>query len=168
MNYFEELSVGEREMLGNHTFTAEEIKAFAVRYDPQPFHIDEEAAKRTHFGRLCASGWHTGAVCMRFIALANQRAAQERRARGEDVPRTGPSPGVRDLRWLKPVYPGDTISYATEIKELREAKRPGYGLVVSSTTGTNQHGELVYSALGAVFVGRRSAVASGSGGPDGA
>ena len=165
MNYFEDLRIGDRHTLGSHTFTADEIKAFAIRYDPQPFHVDEEAARRSHFGRLCASGWHTGAMCMRFIALANQRAARERRARGEGVPRTGPSPGVRDLRWHRPVYPGDTISYATEIKELREARRPGFGLVVSTTTGTNQHGELVYSALGAVFVERRSASPPGSESP---
>jgi acyl dehydratase len=157
MNYFEELQLGDREELGSHTFTAAEIKAFAARYDPQPFHIDEEAAARSHFGGLCASGWHTGAVCMRLIALTNQRDAEQRRARGEGVPSTGPSPGVRDIRWLRPVFPGDTISYASEIKELRAAKRPGYGLVVSATTGTNQNGELVYSALGAVFVERRTA-----------
>jgi acyl dehydratase len=92
---------------------------------------------------------------MRLIVLANQREAQAQRARGEEVPNIGPSPGVRDLRWHKPVFAGDTISYALEIKELREASRPGYGLVVSQTTGTNQAGDLVYSALGAVFVERK-------------
>jgi acyl dehydratase len=92
---------------------------------------------------------------MRLIVLANQREAQAHRARGEEVPNIGPSPGVRDLRWHKPVFAGDTISYALEIKELREASRPGYGLVVSQTTGTNQAGDPVYSALGAVFVERR-------------
>jgi acyl dehydratase len=157
MNFFDDLQVGERRELGSHTFTAEAIKAFATRYDPQVFHVDEESAARSHFGRLCASGWQTGAVCMRLIVLANQREAQARRARGEDVPNVGPSPGVRDIRWHKPVYAGDTISYALEIKELRDVSWPGYGLVVSATTGTNQAGELVYSALGAVFVERRSA-----------
>jgi acyl dehydratase len=160
MNFFDDLRVGERRELGSHTFTAEAIKAFATRYDPQAFHVDEEAAARSHFGRLCASGWQTGAVCMRLIVLANQREAQARRARGEDVPNVGPSPGVRDIRWHKPVYAGDTISYALEIKELRDVSWPGYGLVVSATTGTNQAGELVYSALGAVFVERRSAAPS--------
>jgi acyl dehydratase len=155
MNFFDDLRVGERRELGSHTFTAEDIKAFASRYDPQAFHIDEEQAARSHFGGLCASGWHTGAVCMRLIVLAEQREAQAQRARGEAVPKLGPSPGVRDLRWHKPVYAGDTISYAAEIKELRDASLPGYGLVVSQTTGTNQAEELVYSALGAVFVERR-------------
>jgi acyl dehydratase len=156
MKFFDDLRVGERTELGSHTFTADEIKAFATRYDPQSFHVDEEAAARSHFGRLCASGWHTGAICMRLIALANRRDAEARRARGEEVPKTGPSPGVRDIRWLRPVYPGDTISYAAEITDLREVSRPGYGLVVSATTGTNQAGDLVYSATGAVFVERRN------------
>lgn len=156
MKFFDDLSVGERYELGSHTFAAADIKTFAARYDPQPFHVDEEAAARSHFGRLCASGWHVGAVCMRLIALSSQRTAQSLRARGEDVPNVGPSPGVRDLRWLRPVYAGDTVSYVQEIKELRPAKRPGYGLVISSTTGTNQAGELVYSATGAVFVERRT------------
>ena len=83
------------------------------------------------------------------------RGASAARPRRGACRSLGPSPGVRDLRWLKPVYAGDTISYALEIKELREARRPGFGLVVSQTTGTNQAGELVYSALGAVFVERR-------------
>jgi acyl dehydratase len=155
MNFFEDLQIGERRELGSHTFTADSIKAFATRYDPQLFHVDEEAAARSHFRGLCASGWQTGAVCMRLIALANERDERERRARGEAVPNLGPSPGVRDLRWHKPVYAGDTISYALEIKELRDKGPPGFGLVVSQTTGTNQAGELVYSALGAVFVERK-------------
>jgi acyl dehydratase len=155
MKFFEDLSVGEREELGSHTFAAADIKTFATRYDPQPFHVDEAAAARSHFGRLCASGWHVGAVCMRLIALSNQRTAQSLRARGEDVPDVGPSPGIRDIRWLRPVFAGDTVSYALEITELRDAKRPGYGLVISSTIGTNQAGEVVYSASGAVFVERR-------------
>jgi acyl dehydratase len=156
MRFFEDLKVGERQELGSHTFAAADIKNFASRYDPQPFHVDEDAAARSHFGRLCASGWHVGAVCMRLIALSTQREQQSFRARGEDVPAVGPSPGVRDLRWLRPVFAGDTVSYALEITELREAKRPGFGLVISSTTGTNQAGELVYSASGAVFVERRT------------
>src|SRR5262249_32675585 len=123
MRFFEDLKVGERQQLGSHTFEAADIKTFASRYDPQPFHVDEDAAARSHFGRLCASGWHVGAVCMRLIALSTQREQQSLRARGEEVPAVGPSPGVRDLRWLRPVFAGDTISYALEIMELRDAKR---------------------------------------------
>lgn len=155
MRYFEEIQLGERRDLGRHTFTAEEIKAFAARFDPQPFHLDEELAARSHVGRLCASGWHTSSVCMRHIVEANRQEAEERKARGEPLAKSGPSPGVRDVRWLKPVYAGDTISFASEIVGLRETNRPGWGLLVARNTGTNQHGELVYSVQGAVFLERR-------------
>jgi acyl dehydratase len=155
MNYFEELKIGERVVLGSYTFTAENIKAFASRYDPQSFHLDEEAASHSHFGALCASGWQTAAASMRLIALTNQRELTARRERGESVPKIGPSPGVRDMRWVKPVYVGDCVTYASEIRELRAGRRPEFGLVVSQITGTNQNGELVYSAQGSVFVERR-------------
>jgi acyl dehydratase len=156
MNYFEDLKVGERVVLGNYTFTAESIKAFAKQYDPQSFHVDEEAARHSHFGALCASGWHTAAAAMRLIALFNQGDLAQRKERGESVPKLGPSPGVRDLRWIKPVYVGDCVTYASEIRELRTGRRPEFGLVVSHVTGTNQDGELVYSAQGSVFVERRT------------
>ena len=155
MKYFEDTVVGVRRTIGSHTFTAAEIKAFAARFDPQPFHLSEEAAARSHFGRLCASGWHTSSVCMRHIVEANKKQADDQRAQGEPVAKSGPSPGVRDVRWLKPVYVGDTITFSSEIIELREVSRPGWGLVVARNTGTNQHGELVYSVQGAVFVERR-------------
>ena len=156
MRYFDDIQVGDRMVLGSHTFTADDIKAFAARYDPQAFHMDEAAAAKSHFGALCASGWHTVAAWMRLRVLYGQREDAERAARGEIIAKLGPSPGFRELKWLKPVYAGDTISYATEIKALRPARRPDFGLVVSATTGTNQHGEIVYSALGSVFVERRN------------
>lgn len=152
MRYFEDIVVGTRIELGSHTFEAEEIKAFARKYDPQPFHIDEEAAARSHFGKLVASGWHTAAVGMRLTVDGTRRENENKR---DEIVKTGPSPGVRDVRWLKPVFVGDTISYATEIIELREVARPGWGLMVTKSHGTNQHGEVVYSAQGAVFVERR-------------
>lgn len=155
MKFFEDIVVGERRSLGSHTFQADEIKAFARKYDPQLFHVDEEAAARSHFGRLCASGWHTAAIAMRLTVEANRAEDEDRRARGEPVAQSGPSPGVRDLRWLKPVYVGDTISFASEVVQTRAVPRPGYGLVVHRTTGTNQNGEMVYEAQGAVFVQRR-------------
>ena len=156
MRFFEDMSVGERTDLGSHTFTAEEIKAFAQKFDPQRFHVDEAAAAASHFGRLCASGWHTAAVYMRLFVDFERREADAARARGETPARDGPSPGIRDLRWLKPVYAGDTISFAREVKELRETTRqPGWGLMVAYNTGTNQHGELVFSFVGAKFAERR-------------
>jgi acyl dehydratase len=155
MRFFEDLRVGERSELGSHTFTAEEIKAFARRFDPQRFHVDEQAAASSHFGALCASGWHTAAMYMRFFVAAEQREAAKLRAEGETPARDGPSPGIRDLRWLKPVHAGDTISFAREVTELRETtSRPGWGLMVARNTGTNQKGELVLSFVGAKFAER--------------
>jgi acyl dehydratase len=156
MNYFEDFRVGTRIELGSHTFTADEIKSFAREFDPQPFHVDEEAAARSHFGALCASGWHTAALCLRLLVEDRHRRQAELRSRGEPVAKTGPSPGLRDLRWPKPVYVGDTISFATEIVELRDvAKRPGVGLRIARNTGTNQRGELVYSVLSSTYIERR-------------
>jgi acyl dehydratase len=156
MRFFEDMRVGERTELGRHTFSADEIKAFARRFDPQRFHVDEEAAARSHFGALCASGWHTTAMFMRFFVAAEREEADKLRARGETPAKAGPSPGIRDLRWLKPVYAGDTINFAREVTELRETtRRPGWGLMVARNTGTNQHGELVLSFMGAKFAERR-------------
>jgi MFS family permease len=103
MKFFEHISVGERTEIGRYTFTADAIKAFAARFDPQPFHLDEAAAERSHFGRLCASGWHTACVWMRLVIEHRKREDDERRARGEAVAALGVSPGFRDLKWLKPL-----------------------------------------------------------------
>jgi acyl dehydratase len=156
MTYFEDLRVGMRREVGSHTFTADEIKAFAREFDPQPFHLDEEAAARSHFGALCASGWHTAAVCLRHIVEDRHRQQAEMRRRGEPVAKTGPSPGLRDLKWPKPVYVGDTISFAQEIVELRDVdSRPDVGLRIARNTGTNQRDELVYSVLSSTYIERR-------------
>jgi acyl dehydratase len=161
MPFFEDLRVGERNEIGSHTFTAEEIKAFAARYDPQPFHLDEEAARASHFGGLVASGWQTAAMWMRFAVERRKRQAEEARARGEPVAALGPSPGFRELKWLLPVYPGDTITYATEVIGTRaSASRPGWGLMQVLNTGTNQHGKLVLSFLSTAFVERRPSATS--------
>jgi acyl dehydratase len=105
-----------------------------------------------------ASGWHTGSVCIRLIVQHRMRQEEAMRARGEPVGRTGPSPGFRDLKWLKPVYAGDTITYASEITELRAVgSRPDKGLVFALNTGTNQAGELIFSFVSCLFVDRRPA-----------
>jgi acyl dehydratase len=155
MRFFEDIRVGERSEIGSHTFKADAMIVFAKKFDPQPFHVSEKAAARSHFGKLAASGWYTSAVCMRHIVDANRREDDARRTRGEPIAKSGPSPGVRDVRWLKPVYAGDTVSFASEIVEARASSRPGYGLIVTKSTGINQHGDLVYSVQGAVFVERR-------------
>jgi acyl dehydratase len=156
MSAFDRIALGEPRELGSHHFGADEIKRFAVAYDPQPFHTDEEAAVHSLFGGLCASGWHTGAVMMRTFVDFIGREAEQATRRGEPPLRYGVSPGFDDLKWLKPVYAGDTISYASEVAEKRASNsRRGWGLVFARNTGTNQKGELVLSFIGSGFVERR-------------
>ena len=158
MFYFDEIKVGDRSTLGSFTFTAESIKAFAIQFDPQAFHLDEEAGRKSLFGGLAASGWHIGSVCMKLLVANRQRLAKDAAARGEDFAVWGPSPGFRDLKWLKPVLAGDTITYDSEIVVLRTSEsRPQWGIVQARNTGTNQRGEVVYSFLATAFAPRRTA-----------
>ena len=153
MRFFEDMEIGQRSDLGSFTFTAELIKKFASQFDPQRFHLDEEEGRKSLFGGLAASGWHVGSVCMKLLVADGQRQATEAAARGEKVAMWGPSPGFRDLRWLKPVLAGDTISYASEVESLRSSgTRPEWGIVQARNTGTNQRGELVFSLLATAFV----------------
>ena len=103
MDFFEDTAIGAREEIGAHTFTAEEIKRFARAFDPQPFHLDEASAEKSHFGALCASGWHTQAVWMKLNVRHWQRRVSERKAAGLPVAQVGPSPGFDELKWLTPV-----------------------------------------------------------------
>jgi acyl dehydratase len=156
MKYFEEVAIGETVEVGRYTFTAETIKSFASRYDPQPFHLDEAAAEQSHFGGLCASGWHTVCIWMRLLIDMRRREDDERRGRGEPVATLGPSPGFRELKWLRAVYAGDTVTYWSEVIEIRELKsRPTWGLVTWRHTGNNQHDEPVISFVSSAFVERR-------------
>jgi acyl dehydratase len=157
MRFFEDLKVGQRRELGSFTFTAELIKKFAAQFDPQAFHLDEEAGRNSLFGGLAASGWHVASVCMKLLVADAQRQAAEMAARGEKVAIWGPSPGFRELRWLKPVLAGDVISYASEVETLRTSeKRPEWGIAQARNTGTNQRGELAFSFLATAFVPRRN------------
>jgi acyl dehydratase len=156
VKYFEDIALGERIQVGSHTFKAEEIKAFAARFDPQPFHLEESAAERSHFGALCASGWHTAVVWMRLMVDSRRRQTEAARARGEPVAAMGPALGFRELKWLKPVFVDDTIDYTSEIVAARVSEsRPGVGLLSIRSTGTNQHGEPVISFISTTFVERR-------------
>lgn len=156
MPYFEDVRIGDRREMGSFTFTADLIKKFALQFDPQPFHIDEEAGRKSVFGGLAASGWHVAAVYMRLTVAYFQREAAERAARGEKPIVTGPSPGFQELKWLKPVLAGDTLTYGSEVTSLRPlASRPQFGLVSFRNTGVNQRGELAFSFLGSVFSPRR-------------
>src|SRR3977135_3289097 len=100
MRYFEDMNVGRRRGLGSYTFTADAIKKFAAQFDPQRFHLDEEAGRKSLFGGLAASGWHVGSVCMKLLVANGQRQAKEAADRGEEVAILGPSPGFRELRWI--------------------------------------------------------------------
>mgnify|MGYP001256794516 CR=1 FL=1 len=154
--YLEEIELGREVELGSHHFTKEAIIAFARQYDPQPFHLDEEAAKNGPFGVLSASGWHTGAAWMKCFVATNHAAEAKIRAEGREPGVLGPSPGFTNLRWIRPVTPGDTISYRATITDKRELKsRPGWGLVFSQNEGFNQRGELVFSFEGKVLTPAR-------------
>jgi len=157
MRFFEDMALGQRRDVGSFTFTADAIKRFAAQFDPQRFHLDEEAGRNSLFGGLAASGWHVGSVCMKLLVADAQRQSAEAAALGEEVAVWGPSPGFRDLRWIKPVLAGDTISFASEIVGLRTSEsRPEWGVVQGRHTGTNQRDELVYSLLATAFVPRRT------------
>jgi acyl dehydratase len=157
MRFFEDVAVGQRRELGSFTFTAEAIKSFAVQCDPQRFHLDEEEGRKSLFGGLAASGWHVGSVCMKLLVADGQRQAKEALARGAEIATWGPSPGFRELRWIKPVLAGDTITFASEVTSLRSSEsRPAWGILEARNSGTNQRGELVFSILATAFVPRRS------------
>jgi acyl dehydratase len=158
MNFFEDIEVGQRRDLGSFTFTAEAIKKFAAQFDPQRFHLDEEEGRKSLFGGLAASGWHVGSVCMRLLVADAQRLAKEATARGEKLAVWGPSPGFRELRWIKPVLAGDTISFTSVVEQIRTSdSRPQWGILQARNTGANQRGELVFSVLATAFVPRRGA-----------
>jgi acyl dehydratase len=158
MNFFEDIEVGQRRELGSFTFTAEAIKKFAAQFDPQRFHLDEEEGRKSLFGGLAASGWHVGSVCMKLLVADAQLRAKEAAACGETVAVWGPSPGFRELRWIKPVLAGDTISFSSVVEQTRTSdSRPQWGILQARNTGANQRGELVFSVLATAFVPRRGA-----------
>ena len=157
MRFFEDMEIGVRRDVGSFTFTAEAIMTFAAQFDPQAFHLDEEAGRNSLFGGLAASGWHVGSACMKLMVADGQRLSREAAARGEEIAVWGPSPGFRELRWIKPVLAGDTISFSSVIESKRMSeKRPEWGILQARTSGINQRGEAVYSLLATAFVPRRN------------
>lgn len=145
--YFEDFKVGDSIEVGSRTVTEDEIIAFATQFDPQPFHVDKEAAARSIFGGLIASGWHTCSMMMRLLAdgFLNNSSSMG-------------SPGVDQLRWLKPVRAGDTLTLNLVTLESKpSASKPDRGVVTTEWRATNQHGELVLTVRGLSMFGRRPA-----------
>lgn len=146
MQYFEDIEVGTKASFGSYPVTREEVIEFASRYDPQPFHLDDAAAAATHFGRLSASGWHTCAMTMRMLV----DNIEERRQAGLG------SPGLDELRWKKPVFPGDTLRVETELLDkTRSRSRPEMGSFRSAVRVYNQHDEVVLSMTSIGLVATR-------------
>lgn len=157
VNFFEDTKLGERHTLGSFTFTAEAIKAFARAYDPQAFHLDEEAGRRSLFGGLAASGWHTASVYMKLLVAYMKAQADAAVARGETVTPNGPSPGFKNLKWPRPVLAGDTVTYVYEATSMRPlASRPEWGIVFGTATAVNQRDEIVLFFENSVFLPRRN------------
>lgn len=156
IGYFEDIRVGEQTNLGSHTFTKEDIIRFAEKYDPQPFHMDEEKAEASHFGQLVASGWHTAAVWMKMMVKTHRDALKTAHPLNpEETLKFGPSPGFNDLKWHRPVYVDDTITYSSRVTSKRLlASRPTWGLVEARNEGVNQSGVLVFSFSSKIFMAR--------------
>ncbi len=137
--YFEDIEIGLRREFGSHTLSEDEIIAFASKFDPQPFHTDPKAGAESHFGGLVASGWHTGCIAMRLLV--------DNIILKENIAGFG-SPGFDDLRWLKPVRPGDTLSVRSQCVEKRPSQsRPEIGSARFFTEVLNQNDEVVMSYL---------------------
>ena len=142
--YFEDLAVGQKFTSPSLTVAAEAITGFAAEFDPQPFHLDDRAARGTIFDGLAASGWHTAAMTMRLCVASEFRPA-------------GGIVGVGgELNWLKPVRPGDVLHAEIEVVELRSSRsRPSQGIAKIRIATVNQHGETVQTFAPTLFVDRR-------------
>lgn len=145
MRYYEDIEIGEVEESSKYEVTKEEIKEFARKYDPQPFHLDEDAAKDSIFGELVASGWHTAAIMMRLSVVDSE----------EESAFLG-SPGIDEIRWKAPVRPGDTLQRRSEVIEKQSSEsRDDQGYVKSRIEGLNQDDEVVISMIGNGIYARR-------------
>src|SRR5262252_8372900 len=143
--YLEDLAPGQKYGSKRIKVDKDRIKSFAAEFDPQPFHLDEEAARRTIFGGLAASGWHTAAMTMRLLVESEFRPA------GGIV-----GAGFDEFRWPLPVRPGDELRLESEVLEVRPSKsRPEQGLIKVRTTTLNQNGEAVQVVVANLVVPRR-------------
>lgn len=145
--------LGETIILGQHTFGAQEIKDFARKFDPQPFHLDEKAAEGTLFGRLCASGWHTASTWMKYNLRHREDATGTAWTGEGEAPQFGPSPGFEKLKWLKPVYVDETITFTRRALSHRAlASRPGWRVLKMMCEAFDSSGDKVLEFESAVLV----------------
>lgn len=148
MQYFEDIEVGATASFGRYEVKRDEVIAFAGAYDPQPFHLSDDAAAETHFGRLSASGWHTCAMTMAMVVESLKAIDQAGLG----------AAGIDELRWLKPVYPGDTLRCQTEIVDKRASlSRPEMGSYRSRMTVLNQHDVPVMTYISIALIRTRPA-----------
>jgi acyl dehydratase len=143
--YFEDFVVGRSIEVGQCKVTEEEIIAFATQFDPQPFHVDKEAAAKSMYGGIIASGWHTCGMMMRLMVdgILGDSASLG-------------SPGLEEVRWIKPVRGGDTLTVSTTVLESRPStSKPDRGVVLTIWEAKNQHGELVATVKGMGMYSRR-------------
>ena len=146
MQYFEDLEIGAETYFGSYAVTRDEVLEFARKYDPQPFHLSDEEAAKTHFGRIAASGWHT---CARTMAVIARHVVEHKQAG------LG-SPGIDDLRWKRPVYPGDVLHVRSIIVEKTPSRsKPDLGSFRSEMTVTNQDGQPVMTFTSIVLIRKR-------------
>lgn len=153
VDYFDAVFEGMELELGSHTFLADEVLEFARQFDPQPFHLDADAARDSVFGGLCASGWHTLSVWMGLNIRHSDRVMREVTGYSGPSAKLGASPGVRNIRWQKPVFVGDTITYrSTLLIKKHHPRREGWGIMTTRSEGFNQHHERVVSVDGTALV----------------
>jgi acyl dehydratase len=151
--WFEDMPLNIKLILGSYTFTEENIIGFAKRYDPQPFHVDKDAALRSVYGGLIASGWHTAAVWMKLMMAYRHTQIS---SGVQDTQANYVSPGVRELRWLKPVRPGTTLTYTNEaFAKLDWPTRPQFGLMEGKNEARDEVGDLYYSFINRVLIARK-------------
>ncbi len=151
--FLEELEVGRVIPQGSYAFTAENIRAYSTAFTPVGFHMNQEEAGKGLFGKTAAAGFHTCSGWMTCFVATNTRARATGAAEGKPLPGIGPSPGVADIKWPRPVHAGDEISYRSTVTAKRLlASRPGWGMVTFFAEGHNTAGELVMSFEGRVLV----------------
>jgi len=154
--YFEDRQLGELTDLGTHTFAKDEIIAFARQFDPQPFHLDEAAAKASLFGGLCASGWHSAAIAVKGDTRARLEGNKRARAEGVPLAAYGPAPGFCALSWPRPVYAGDTLEYRGRLAQKIDLKSsPDRGILATEMQARNQRGEIVFRVRAHILAERR-------------